>query len=931
MSLDIDERRKTAFSFIKEITGQDAVETETSEAQKAKLFFPDGDLSTDGKRYIQEADKLLGREVFVPESVFTNAPQELRYGEESVRVSQDEQKSEPVFYEPKESESYTHIKEMSQTGSHKHAARQNNIASFLSELGSYGGSAGKTDSAKPAMTFSDDIAIDDIFAKANSKNSQNRAKENKSESVRVYSPKAFKSACATVNSDDNNKLPSAAETKVKENTSAIKDSAYPPAPVGTSPGFPAIRENGSTRVFDTKNAENADNTASSSAGTTSNKPFSQSKSFDVMEGQMVLNGFENEEKTDTVSEEDVVRSLEEKRRKNAKNFRLMEIANAVGESAEPEVNPMEYHEFKGDGREEESKYKTIERVTLQEYTSRSHRIQMSQLFKNKKGRALLKIFTLSLINIVSFIFLLVINFHEGASTGGGYAFGSMTLLILAAAVSFNSVSEGFRSLLNFKPDFNTSVALSVIGVFIQSFIVTVLNKQDNTALLVCAGVSVLLMSAICEFFEFSRTEANFKFIAFDFADKLYRVTKYENKRNNNSQDPLTRRNKKIIYSGKLGFPVDFARLSHSDIITSRFCHMSVLISLVAAVILGLLSGLIAGSPPVGLSSFALTLCVACPTGLSLASCFSLFTANKKLRKEGAVITNITAARKTASADAIVIESGDVFSSHDSEIFGMRNFNTVRADEALLYAAAIAIASGGPLKNAFETMVGDSNDLPPVNSLLYEDRQGLTAYINGQKTFLGNRALLEHHNIALPPLETEKKYINEDKNVLYLAIEKSAAIMFVVSYSPKKEMTDGIYMMTDNGINILVNTTDANITDDLFAYSFSIDNNSVQVLNASAGGMFKRRSKALKELDYAGVMHDGKTKSLIQSVCASISLTQFTRLATLIDLVFILLSLLAEFPVLTLTHASWINVLLFLILQTLSCVGFAVLSKIRKYF
>ncbi len=131
------------------------------------------------------------------------------------------------------------------------------------------------------------------------------------------------------------------------------------------------------------------------------------------------------------------------------------------------------------------------------------------------------------------------------------------------------------------------------------------------------------------------------------------------------------------------------------------------------------------------------------------------------------------------------------------------------------------------------------------------------------------------------------------------------------------MTDGIYMMTDNGINILVNTTDANITDDLFAYSFSIDNNSVQVLNASAGGMFKRRSKALKELDYAGVMHDGKTKSLIQSVCASISLTQFTRLATLIDLVFILLSLLAEFLVLTLTHASWINVLLFLILQTLS--------------
>jgi len=121
---------------------------------------------------------------------------------------------------------------------------------------------------------------------------------------------------------------------------------------------------------------------------------------------------------------------------------------------------------------------------------------------------------------------------------------------------------------------------------------------------------------------------------------------------------------------------------------------------------------------------------------------------------------------------------------NGKLYGWRECMRVRADEVLLYAAAVAIAMGDPLQDIFESVLeGDYTVLPEVSDLVYENRMGLSCQIHNQSVLFGNRMLLESHGVIVDLTERdERTYEHDGRRILYFAVEKRLVAFFVVSYN-----------------------------------------------------------------------------------------------------------------------------------------------------
>ncbi|NLX94300.1 MAG: hypothetical protein GXZ02_10745, partial [Clostridiales bacterium] len=261
-----------------------------------------------------------------------------------------------------------------------------------------------------------------------------------------------------------------------------------------------------------------------------------------------------------------------------------------------------------------------------------------------------------------------------------------------------------------------------------------------------------------------------------------------------------------------------------------------------------------------------------PAGSLLASVVPLRSANKRLNLDGAMIANQDAAEECAKSNAVVIDRADIFDRARCDMHGMKEYKNFRLDDVLLYTAAMVIHSGGPLTDVFDKVIAGHRELlPPVKSFSYEDRQGISALIHGHKILLGNRTFLVNHSIDVPNKTDEDKYKHDGRKILYLAIANKIAAIFVVSYKADETLLPYLRALENNGIQLLVRTCDANITEDLLSDCLELPITGIKVISATAGRLFQRLRANVKETAPARVLHNGSTLTFLKSVAAAAGL------------------------------------------------------------
>ena len=322
--------------------------------------------------------------------------------------------------------------------------------------------------------------------------------------------------------------------------------------------------------------------------------------------------------------------------------------------------------------------------------------------------------------------------------------------------------------------------------------------------------------------------------------------------------------------------------------------------------------------------------MAMPAASVVACASALRGVNKKLNAENGLISGYEAVEDTLDANAAVLDARDIFSGGDANVYGIKMFNSMRIDEAILYTAAVVIQSEGALSDVFDSIILSKREmLPNVESLAYEERLGCSGWIYNYRVLVGNRDLLVKHNVEVQSKEEESVFTRSGRQVVYLAVEGKVAAMFVVGYSADEQTAVYMRELERAGVSILVRTTDSNISEELVEQYFGLPRSFIKVISPVAGLMYKEMSEKQAVNEPCRVLHNGSVNSFLHSFTSALKLQERRRIINILQYIGVGISviLMAMFSFLSgLSQAGAVQILLFETLWTL-VVAFA--SKIKK--
>ncbi len=640
---------------------------------------------------------------------------------------------------------------------------------------------------------------------------------------------------------------------------------------------------------------------------------SEKADAEEVDGQIVFKDFSFDDETpEQADEEEVEEDLAKKRKKKARDFTLYQFA----EEYETDLpNQFDDEEEEDDPGEEEDDETAGKKKTDLEYRHFSQRGKVARHLADKKRGALFATVLLLLMEVA----LIVLAVLSGADKSGIYYAASVIVLAISVAIGLDPVIlSGVKAAVKLKPTCDTAAVLTIVFAFIQSVAaVAVPNVSGIPGVYCAAAVFTLLINMASKFFANDTAVRNFRFCSEDCADSLYSIRGFDTKRENMEIGKnLLLGDPELRYSCKTKFPSSFIKNSKSLTSVDRMCRKIVPIGVGASLILAAAGWIKSGAAFGALTAFTGALCVAMPAGAALTVTLPMLIAAKKLNACGAMIASPESAAACGRTNAIVVDAVDLFDRELCNVYGFKDYKTVRIDDVLLYAAAMVIASEGPLSTAFEKIVGSRNILPPVKSLRYEDKLGLSAWIHNQKVLLGNRNLLLNHSIEAPPKSEEMKYLETGKRVLYMAIENKIAIMFVVGYMENNAVRPYLQSIQSDGINILVNSTDCNINEEFVNEGFDLVSGGVKIMNPDSGAIYMENREREKNSASSAVMHDGRTESFLRCVAAAVTINNISRIAALAGIAGSALGVLMLFIVLLISGLNGIGVFTVIIFTAL---------------
>ncbi len=520
---------------------------------------------------------------------------------------------------------------------------------------------------------------------------------------------------------------------------------------------------------------------------------------------------------------------------------------------------------------EEEKDESPRKYGTDEYRTVDDKFKVSYyLKKNKNSSFIGTVASYVCFGLLTALSVFAKNFPE---TEKGVLIASLIVLIITVVANANVLLDGLRSFKGLKFGRNTGSVVSIFAAFLQNIIFLLSSAEpfeNGLALLSAAAVLPLAFNRTAEYFEYKRITDNFEYIS---DNELYSIGKIEKKqtafeigRGLLLDDPT------VLASQKTSFPRRFIELSQkfypSDDVNKRL----VPIGFGASVLVGAITLLITKDYLSAVTAFTAAVCISVPYFSYLVDALIISKTSRKLLEKGGMLAGWDAFKECNGANAIAVDSADIFDENGGNVFGIHPFYDIQIDEAILYTASLLIKSGGPLGNLFKrVIVGETSLLPPVDSLTYEDKLGLSAWIFNRRILVGNSDLLRNHNVVIPDMALIERHLCEGRYPLYLAIDGKAAAVFIVSYDVNNENAKLLRSIEKNSISLLVRSDDANITDEMVAKKLSLPQSGVKVLSAVSGDIYKNYCAGITSAADALLMHDGKPHSFLSAINAALSL------------------------------------------------------------
>ncbi len=409
------------------------------------------------------------------------------------------------------------------------------------------------------------------------------------------------------------------------------------------------------------------------------------------------------------------------------------------------------------------------------------------------------------------------------NSGMVYPIINLAIVCVAALTCHVAVGGGLISLLRFRAGNDTFATCSVIGaaalgvMFIADPSTMSPGGENLFFPIVIAG---LLFNTVGKLLSAARIKGNFEVLTSGgVKSSLLPVRNKELARELTGQRDETPR---FCTSAKAKFFTRFLELSYRDDATESIARIVSPIVFLCALIVGVIGFLVTARISDAVTGFAAILCVAAPFSATIAGALPVFRSCKALNEEGSMMAGGYTAETFAETDSVLLDIEQLFPEGSIILHGIKTFSQGRIDEAILDAASVICSTRSTLGSIFINVVqGDRKLLKPVDTIIYEDGMGLSAWVGGKRVLIGNRELMINHGIDIPSHDYENKYVGAGKDILYLANSGELTAMFVLSYHADKEVYRSLGIMAERGVRLVINCSDPNITikklSDIFGY------------------------------------------------------------------------------------------------------------------
>ncbi len=285
---------------------------------------------------------------------------------------------------------------------------------------------------------------------------------------------------------------------------------------------------------------------------------------------------------------------------------------------------------------------------------------------------------------------------------------------------------------------------------------------------------------------------------------------------------------------------DFIKYSTFGTFLGGKLPLVTIISLVFSVITAIAAISYYGSVMHGLYAAAVVNCFSALPCLFFINDFPLYSAAKKLNRSGGMIAGQAAASHIETANALVLNSSDIFPFGTVTLHQMKVLSENNLDETILRAASLTECLNSPLAPIFKKIAGESNivSLPDSDTIKYEERMGISGWVNDKLLFIGNRTLMEAHGIQVPDVEVDRKILRNGYFPIYVASANKICALLVVQYNVDPDVALELRRLSKIGITLILNNTDPNISSEMICDYFGLYEDSVAIMTNAGYHMYK---------------------------------------------------------------------------------------------
>ena len=463
-----------------------------------------------------------------------------------------------------------------------------------------------------------------------------------------------------------------------------------------------------------------------------------------------------------------------------------------------------------------------------------------------------------------------------------YLIVSALIFVASMLVSGPAVFGGIASLFKFEADGDSLLAVPVIGIVVQfTFLLLspnyILSSKNTVFLYSIVVILGMFFNTIGKLSIIKRVRLNFRFVSGGY--EKYAITFPESEKLSN----FVKEQFDADYAGvavpkKSDFIGEFLGYSYRADPADKISKILSPLIFVGALILSVVSFVLIKDFQKAACTFAAITVMCSPISIMLSVNVPLTRVVKGIITRGSMISGMAACNEVYDTNSILVKSSDLFPKGSIQLSAIKTFAAGKIDDVILDAASVVVRAESDLSEVFLSVIGGRKDLlREVDSIVYEESMGLSAWVDSKRILIGNRELIHHHGIAVPSKDYEERYLNSGMDMVYLAESGELVAVFLIQYKPGTQIKKSMKALKNTGIGVVVVSTDPNIDSRKISRIFDVNEEMIKTVPANKQGETERFMRPSVR-ENVGTASISSFSAFAQTIYAAIRLKGIVTLA-----------------------------------------------------